>query len=126
MQDGAPYRSACTTLALAEKQSARSAVPWLSRSPDQTFVMWSSVWRSGHRGPRNVRQLQRSVVEEWDRIAQPTSEVHGFHAQSLAGRHSSQWRSYYKSQGILAVILMIKFRILILMQLNGMEVVLLQ
>ena len=38
MQEGAPYHSACTTLAFASKQSAHSVVPWLSRSPDQNPV----------------------------------------------------------------------------------------
>ena len=38
MQDGAPYHSARTTLVHASKQNARSAVPWLSRTPDQNLI----------------------------------------------------------------------------------------
>ena len=85
MQAKAPYHSARTTMALASKQSGRSGVPCypalLTRTLSNTFVMWSSVWRPGIRGPRNVSQLERFVVEEWDRIAQRTFEVRGFHAQ---------------------------------------------
>ena len=56
------------------------------------------------------------------------SEVRGFYAQSLPGRHSSKWRSGIDRQttslnGILVVIMINKFRNLILMQLNEMEVV---
>ena len=38
MQDGAPLHSAHTTLALASKQNACSAMPWLSHSPDQNPI----------------------------------------------------------------------------------------
>ena len=79
------------------------------RTLSNTFVMWSSVRRSGNRGPRNVRQLQRFVVEEWDRIAQRTSEVRNF----------EPWRSYWvlsnKLQSLsgIVVVILIQFRTLI-------------
>ena len=94
MQDGAPYHSARTILALASKQSARSAAPWLSRSPDQIPIehICDVVIGSGDRGPRNVRQLQRFVVEEWDRIAQRTSEVH------------SHWQAAFEPMAVILLV----------------------
>ena len=66
MQDGVPYHSARTTLVLASKQNACSAVPRLFRSPDQNPIehICDVVKRSGDRDPRNVRELQRFIVEE--------------------------------------------------------------
>ena len=94
---------------------------------------WDVIGKEVRRwGSRNVRQLQQFVVDDWYRTAQrSTSEVRGFYAQSFPGRHSSKWRSYrvlidkltISINGIVVVIVMNKFRNLILMQLNEMEVV---
>ena len=76
MQDTATYHSAaqlwCLQANRVDVLSCRGYPALLIRTLSNTFVMWSSVWRSGDRGPRNVRKLQRFGVEEWDRIAQRT------------------------------------------------------
>ena len=78
------------------------------------------------RGPRNVRQLQQFVVEELNRIARRTCLRYvasmRSRCQAVIRANGSHTR-YYLSQWNLVVIMMNKFKNLILMQLNEMEVV---
>ena len=72
MQDDAPCHSARLTMALLQ---ANRVLPRPSRSPDLNPIehIWDVIGSEvRRRGPRNVRQLQQSVVEEWKRVARRT------------------------------------------------------
>ena len=54
---------------LTEWLFCRSHPVLLTLTPSSTFGMWS-VRKVRRRGPRNVRQLQQFVLDEWNRTAQ--------------------------------------------------------
>ena len=93
MQDGAAYQSAHTTMALLQANRV-NVLAWTSRSPDLNPIerIWDVIGREvRRRSPRNVRQLQQFVVEEWNRIARRTCL--GYVA-SMHSHNQNTWRSF--------------------------------
>ena len=72
MHDGAPAHTASATRALLQA-SRINILPWLSCSPDLNPIMhiWDVIGRKvRRRDPRNVRELERAVLDEWNILQQ--------------------------------------------------------
>ena len=72
MHDGAPAHTACAIRDLLQA-SRINILPWPSCSPDLNPIehIWDVIGRKVRaRDPRNVRELERAVLEEWNILQQ--------------------------------------------------------
>ena len=93
MQDGTPCHSAHITMALFQANKV-NVLPWPSRSPDLNHIehIWDVI-------DREVIEMSDTITPICRRRMEPNCTAHmsgerGFHAHSLPGPYSSQWRSY--------------------------------